>query len=163
MLPDGRPGEYLTDRLTDEAVRFITESRDKPFFLYFPHYGVHSPLQAKEEMVARYEQIPKRQRQGDPVYAAMVESIDQSVGRVLSTLDELSLTENTVVIFTSDNGGFWKATSNAPLRANKGAYYEGGIRVPLIIKWPGIAKPGVGHQRTGDQQRPLSDLPGRGR
>ena len=87
MLPDGRPGEYLTDRLTDEAVRFMTESRDKPFFLYFPHYGVHTPLQAREEMVARYEQIPKRQRQGDPVYAAMVESIDQSVGRVLSTLD----------------------------------------------------------------------------
>ena len=143
VLPDGRPGEYLTDRLTDEAVRFMTESRHKPFFLYFPHYGVHTPLQAREEMVARYEQIPKRERQGDPVYAAMVESIDQSVGRVLSTLDELSLTEKTVVIFTSDNGGFWKATSNAPLRANKGAYYEGGIRVPLIIKWPGIAKPGV--------------------
>ena len=93
----------------------------EPFFLYFPHYGVHSPLQAKEEMVARYEQTPKHERQGKPVYAAMVESIDQSVGRVLSTLGELSLTEKTVVIFTSDNGGFWKATSNAPLRANKGA------------------------------------------
>ncbi len=119
VLPDGEPGEYLTDRLTDEAVRFITENRDKPFFLYFPHYGVHSPLQAKEEMVARYEQTPKHERQGQPVYAAMVESIDQSVGRVLSTLGELSLTEKTVVIFTSDNGGFWKATSNAPLRAKR--------------------------------------------
>ena len=143
VLADGKPGEYLTDRLTDETVSFIQESRDKPFFLYFPHYGVHTPLQAKEEMITRYKQIPKDQRQGDPTYAAMVESIDESVGRVLTTLQELSLQEKTVVIFTSDNGGFYKATSNAPLRANKGAYYEGGIRVPLIIKWPGVSKPGL--------------------
>ena len=80
-----------------------------------------------------------------------------------ATLRELSLDEKTVVIFTSDNGGFYKATSNAPLRANKGAYYEGGIRVPLIIKWPGVDQAGRRHQRTGDQQRPVSDLPGRGR
>ena len=142
VLPDGEPGEYLTDRLTDEAAAFLRETRDQPFFLYFPHYGVHTPLQAKDEMIAKYEKIPEDQRQGDPKYAAMVESIDQSVGRVLRTLDELSLEENTVVIFTSDNGGFYKATSNAPLRANKGAYYEGGIRVPLIVKWPGVTRPG---------------------
>jgi len=141
VLPDGEPGEYLTDRLTDEAVKFIRESRERPFFLYFPHYGVHTPLQAKEEMVARYEKVPEDRRQGEPVYAAMVESIDQSVGRVLVTLRELSLEQNTLVIFTSDNGGFYKATSNAPLRANKGAYYEGGIRVPLIVKWPGVTRP----------------------
>jgi len=141
-LPDGEPGEYLTDRLTDEAITFLHASQDQPFFLYFPHYGVHTPLQAKQEMIARYKQVPEDQRQGDPKYAAMVESIDQSVGRVLQTLKELSLEENTVVIFTSDNGGFYKATSNAPLRANKGAYYEGGIRVPLIIKWPGVSKSG---------------------
>lgn len=143
VLPDGEPGEYLTDRLTDEAVKFIRESREHPFFLYFPHYGVHTPLQAKEEMVARYEKVPEDRRQGEPVYAAMVESIDQSVGRVLVTLRELSLEQNTLVIFTSDNGGFYKATSNAPLRANKGAYYEGGIRVPLIVKWPGVTRPGA--------------------
>lgn len=143
VLPDGKPGEYLTDRLTDEAVKFIRESRDKPFFLYFPHYAVHTPLQAKKDVIARYEKIPEAQQQGRPVYAAMVESVDDSVGRVVQTLRELGLEQNTVVIFTSDNGGFYNATSNAPLRANKGAYYEGGIRVPLIVKWPGVARPGL--------------------
>lgn len=155
VLPDGKEGEYLTDRLTDEAVKFIrdtqatknqeqrTRNKAQPFFLYFPHYGVHTPIQAKPEVTAKYERIPESQRQGKPEYAAMVESIDDSVGRVMATLKELHLDENTIVIFTSDNGGFYNATSNAPLRANKGAYYEGGIRVPLIIKWPGLAKPGL--------------------
>ena len=143
VLPDGKVGEYLTDRLTDEAVKSIHESKGKPFFLYFPHYGVHTPLQAKPEVAAKYERIPKAERQGKPEYAAMVESIDDSVGRVMATLRELKLEDNTVIIFTSDNGGFYNATSNAPLRANKGAYYEGGIRVPLIIKWPSVTKPGL--------------------
>ena len=142
VLPDGKPGEYLTDRLTDEAVKFIRENRERPFFLYFPHYAVHTPLQGKPDMIARYERIPEDQRQGKPAYAAMVESVDESVGRVMAALRELGLEQNTVVIFTSDNGGFYNATSNKPLRANKGAYYEGGIRVPLIIKWPGVAQPG---------------------
>lgn len=143
VLPDGKDGEYLTDRLTDEAVKFIREPHQMPFFLYFPHYGVHTPLQAKKEVIAKYERVAETQRQGKPEYAAMVESIDDSVGRVMATLKELGLDENTVIIFTSDNGGFANATSNAPLRANKGAYYEGGIRVPLIIKWPGVSKAGV--------------------
>ncbi|MEL0097074.1 MAG: sulfatase [Planctomycetaceae bacterium] len=145
VLDDGQAGEYLTDRLTEEAVQFIHQSKqdDQPFFLYFPHYGVHTPIQAKKEVTARYERVPKEKRQGMPAYAAMVESIDDSVGKIMDTLRELDLSQDTVVIFTSDNGGFWKATSNAPLRANKGAYYEGGIRVPLIIKWPGVTKAGV--------------------
>ena len=142
VLPDGKPGEYLTSRLTDEAITIIEKSDDKPFFLYFPHYGVHTPLEAPEELTKKYERIPQHQQQGKPVYAAMVESIDQSVGRVLDALKSAGKTNDTVVIFTSDNGGFYKATSNAPLRANKGAYYEGGIRVPLIIKWPGLSQPG---------------------
>ena len=143
VLPNGEEGEYLTDRLTEEAVSFITQNKDKPFFLYFPHYGVHTPLQAKPEVVAKYAAIPESKRQGLPEYAAMVESIDDSLGRIVATLEQLQLTDNTVIIFTSDNGGFWKATDHAPLRANKGAYYEGGIRVPLIIQWPGVAQPGL--------------------
>ncbi|MBM4029567.1 MAG: sulfatase [Planctomycetes bacterium] len=119
VLPDGQPGEYLTDRLTDEAVAFIRDNGNRPFFLYLPHYAVHTPLQAKPEMIAKYEKIPEDQRQGKPAYAAMVESMDQSVGRVMDTLRELGLEQNTVVIFTSDNGGFYNATSNAPLRANR--------------------------------------------
>ncbi len=142
VLPDGKPEEYLTDRLTDEAVKFIRENRGRPFFLYFPHYGVHTPLQARKEVVAKYERVPEAQRQGKPEYAAMIESVDDSVGRVLATLSELKLDDRTLIIFTSDNGGFSNATSNAPLRANKGAYYEGGIRVPLIIRWPGVVGAG---------------------
>lgn len=143
VLPDGQPGEYLTDRLTDEAIDFITDNINRPFFLYFPHYGVHTPLEAKTEVVAKYQQIPEEQRQGLPEYAAMVESVDDSVGRILATLETLKLTDNTIIIFTSDNGGFWKATRHTPLRGNKGAYYEGGIRVPLIFKWPDHVKPGT--------------------
>jgi len=142
VLDEGKPGEYLTDRLTDEAVKFIRDSRETPFFLYFPHYGVHTPIQANPQVTAKYERVAEAERQGKPEYAAMVESIDDSVGRVMNTLKELKLDQNTVILFTSDNGGFYNATSNAPLRANKGAYYEGGIRVPLIIKWPGVAKAG---------------------
>lgn len=138
-LPDGEDGEYLTDRLTDEAIRLI-DSSEEPFFLYFPFYAVHTPLQAKKEMVEKYEAVPKSQQRGNPKYAAMVESVDQNVGRVIAKLREMGIEDETYIVFTSDNGGFAKATDNSPLRANKGSFYEGGIRVPLIVAGPGIRK-----------------------
>ena len=142
VLPGGKKGEYLTDRLTDEALNFISGEPDKPFFLYFSHYAVHTPFQAKNKIIRTYEKTPKAMRQGKPVYAAMIQSVDESVGRVMTALKELNKLENTLVIFTSDNGGFAKATNHSPLRGNTGSYYEGGIRVPFIIHWPGAAKAG---------------------
>lgn len=139
----GKKGDYLADRLAEEAESFIRKNADKPFFLMLSHYAVHTPLQGKPEKVARYEAVPKTRRQGKPAYAAMVESVDDSVGRVTGVLRELGLDKNTLVIFTSDNGGFAGATSNAPLRANKGSNYEGGLRVPAIVKWPAGGEAGA--------------------
>ena len=138
-LAEGKEGEYLTDRLTDEAIAFIRASKDRPFFLYLPHYTVHTPLQAKPQLVAKYrekaERMPLR-AQKNAVYAAMIESLDEGVGGLLSVLDELDLRERTIVVFTSDNGGLVSSTSNAPLRAGKGSAYEGGVRVPLLVSYP---------------------------
>ena len=139
-LKDGEEGEYLTDRLTEEAIAFINQNKSKPFFLYVPYYSVHTPLEAPEALVDKYtkkldsigEQIIK------PTYAAMVERVDQNVGKILDTLDELGLSENTIVVFFSDNGGYRGATDNRPLRESKSYLYEGGIRVPLILRWPGV-------------------------
>ncbi len=138
----GKKGDYLVDRLAEEAETFIRANAEKPFFLMLSHYAVHAPLQGKPDKVGRYEKIAKDRQQGKPHYAAMVESVDDSVGRVMQTLRELKLDQRTLVIFTSDNGGFWAATDNSPLRANKGSNYEGGIRVPVIITWPGHTRPG---------------------
>lgn len=139
---EGEPGDYLVDRLSEEAAQFLRNNADRPFFLMLSHYAVHTPLQGKPDKVARYEDVAADERQGKPAYAAMVESVDESVGRVLQTLRELQLDQRTMIIFTSDNGGFARATDNSPLRANKGSNYEGGLRVPVIIKWPGRTKPG---------------------
>ncbi len=138
-----KEGVYLTDVLTDGACNFITENKDKPFFLYFPFYQVHVPLHAKKEWVEKYKGKKAHGQQNVPAYGAMVSYMDYSVGRVLDQLEEHGLTDNTIIIFTSDNGGQIVATSNSPLRGQKGTLTEGGIRVPLIVKWPNIVKPGT--------------------
>ena len=143
-FPPRKKGEYLTDREADHATAFIEKHHDKPFFLYVAHYAVHSPIQAKKEIIAKYK-ARKTTNQKNPVYAAMVESVDQAVGRIMAVLDKHKLTDDTMFIFTSDNGGavHFPATDNAPLRKGKGYAYEGGIREPFIIRWPGKVKAGA--------------------
>ncbi|MFO8055904.1 MAG: sulfatase [bacterium] len=160
-LQGGPPGEYLTDRLTDEALSLM-ESAARPFLLFLSHYAVHVPLQAEWEDMKKYwkkcflnprlgrfgleGKYPERVVQDHPVYAGMITALDKSLGRVMDKLAELGIKENTIVIFMSDNGGLSTAegwpTSNVPLRAGKGWLYEGGIREPMIVKWPGVTRPG---------------------
>ena len=142
------PGrEYLVDRCNLEAVEFIERHRDKPFFLYVSHYAVHTRLNGTPELVAKYEAKPNAGKgfqapRNNPHLAAQLESIDRGVGMIRDKLRELGLSKNTIIIFTGDNGGEDKVTSNAPLRAGKSTLYEGGLREPLIIHWPGVTQPG---------------------
>jgi len=166
LPPGGQEGEYLTDRLTDESLKFLDANKDKPFLLYLSHYAVHTPVESKPELTEKYkskaEKMPRhegprfvpvygryktRMVQDNPAFAGMVESVDDSVGRVMKKLDEIGVADNTIVIFMSDNGGLSTvaregSTCNLPLRAGKGWLYEGGIREPMIIKWPGTVKAG---------------------
>jgi arylsulfatase A-like enzyme len=145
-------GQYLADFLTDRAVEFIERHRGEPFFLYLPHFGVHSPHEAKQEVTGRFAEKPGVGGHDNATYAAMIASVDESVGRILETLDKHGLTERTLVIFSSDNGGVGGyegiglknkdgITDNAPLKGGKGTFYEGGMRVPFIFRWKGMIQP----------------------
>lgn len=172
-LPDDTEGEYLTDRLTTEAIRLIEENEGTPFFLNTWYYSVHTPIEAKTETIEKYKQkakrlgldknspfekgerfpclhkrdqlVTRRTIQSDPVYAAMIEHLDENIGRLLTAVHKKGLSENTVIIFTSDNGGLSTSegspTCNFPLSEGKGWMYEGGTREPLIIKWPKVVQP----------------------
>ncbi len=174
-LSDGPTGEYLTDRLTDEAIRLIRDNGPQPFFMYLAHYAVHVPIQAPEALVRKYQEkarrlgldrinpfiedgpfpcehkkdrrIQRRILQSDPAYAAMVENLDTNIGRLLKCLEDSGRDEDTAVFFTSDNGGLATAesspTCNAPLSEGKGWMYEGGVREPLLVRWPGAVPAGA--------------------
>lgn len=140
-LPPREEGEYLTDREADEAVQLIQAHADGPFFLHLAPYAVHTPIQAPTETVHAYQERPPSPEHSNPTYAAMLDHLDRMVGRVVRTLEEEGIRNRTLLVFTSDNGGQSderNITSNAPLRSGKGNPWEGGIRVPMMISWPGV-------------------------
>lgn len=169
-LGGGQPGEYLTDRLTTEALRILRRERGRPFFMHLAYHTVHTPIEGKPEFVEHYRNKVRRDaRHRNPHLAAMVRSLDENVGRVLDVLDELGVADDTVVVLTSDNGGYvnryagLQVTDNSPLRSGKGSLYEGGIRVPAIIRWPGVTPAGsVNHTPVSsiDYYRTILSLAG---
>ena len=167
-FPDAKEGDYFTDKLTDTAIEYLEKQRDEdsPFFMYLAHFAMHSPIEAKQELYEKYEKkrakLPPvegikdphshkllKARQDDPHYAGELENLDENIGRVLEALKDSGQYDNTIIVFTGDNGGrvsIWNQkhpTSNQPLRAGKTFLFEGGIKVPLIIHWPGVTKPGM--------------------
>ena len=137
-LKDGEKGEYLPDRLGDEAVKLIKEAdNSKPYFLYYATYAVHTPIQAPESLIEKYRNKPITKAHNNHIYAALVESMDRNVGKVLKAIENSGQADNTFIIFTTDNGGVYDISKQWPLRAGKGSFYEGGIRVPMIIYQPG--------------------------
>ena len=146
LPPGGEDGDYLTDRLSGEAVKLIDGFGDEPFLLYFPFYSVHTPIQAKEADIEHYKPLVKEgMLHTDPVYASMVTSVDRGVGMVRAKLEEMGVADNTVIIFTGDNGGLdrnGRPTENRPLREGKGSAYEGGVRTPALVYWPGVTSAG---------------------
>ncbi len=136
----------VAEQLTDRALKFIQENLDAPFFLYLPHWDVHVPHRAREDVVKRYQTkldtLPENQRRNfNPVYAAMIEAVDRSVGRIAAKVDELGIAENTLIVFTSDNGGLPSVSQLEPLRGSKGSLFEAGVRVPACMRWTGTIKP----------------------
>lgn len=148
MPPGGEEGEFLTDRLTDEALKIVEGWADEPFFLYLPYYTVHTPIEALDADAAPFEaRIKEGMTHTDAKYAGMLAALDRSVGRIRARLEELGIADNTVILLTGDNGGLdrhdtGRPTENRPLRDGKGSAYEGGVRVPAIVHWPGVTRAG---------------------
>jgi arylsulfatase A-like enzyme len=141
-LKPRKKGEYLVDRLADELINVIKTHKDKPFYINMSYYAVHTPIMGKPDLINKYEAKETLDDQKDAVYASMVESVDNAVGKLLQVLKDEKLLDNTMIIFFSDNGGLLGKTSNKPLRSGKGYPYEGGIREPMFVYWKGVIKPG---------------------
>lgn len=133
---------YLTNLIMDKTLEFVESVEDNPFFLYYSPYAVHTPIQPVKKLLPKYENKPEWNGQNNAEYATMVENLDTQIGRLITLLKETGKLENTFILFTSDNGGHYRITKQWPLRSGKGSYYEGGIREPLFVFWPGKIKPG---------------------